>query len=155
MRVRTILLIATVISLFALLTVGAYVTVAGDGDACGSSVPSDYPLCQGHLLPPPVLGAIAEYSHRLLASLSSLFLFVTVFIFWRAKDSPLAARQSLYLASLLIILEVVLGAAVVATTEPPWLVTIHQANALLVFGLVVAALASDRRVVRTVLSSPN
>jgi len=155
MRIRTILLIATVITLFALLTVGAYVTVAGDGDACGSSVPNDYPLCQGHFLPPPVLGAIAEYSHRVLASLSSLFLIITTFLFWRSKDPPVAAKQSLYVASLLIIAEIILGAAVVATIEPPWLVTIHQANALIVFGFAVAALASDRRGLRTVLSSPN
>ncbi|HYB76228.1 MAG TPA: COX15/CtaA family protein [Nitrososphaerales archaeon] len=155
MRIRMILLIATVITLFALLTVGAYVTVAGDGDACGSSVPNDYPLCQGHFLPPPILGAIAEYSHRVLASLSSLFLIITAFLFWRSKDPPVAAKQSLYVASLLIIAEIILGAAVVATIEPPWLVTIHQANALLVFGFAVAALASDRRGLRTVLSSPN
>ena len=98
-----------------------------------------------HLLPPLQSAPIAEYTHRLLASLSSLFLFVTAFLFWRTKTSPLAARRSLYLASLLIVAEVVLGAAVVATTEPAWLVTLHQANALLVFGLAVSALAIDSR----------
>lgn len=154
MRTRMALLILTVVLLFALLTVGAYVTVAGDGDACGNSVPSDYPLCQGHLFPPLVLSALAEYTHRLLASLSSLFLFVTTFLFWRAKDSQLIARRSLYVASLLIVAEVVLGAAVVATIEPPWLVTVHQANALLVFGFAVAALASDGRGLHTAVSSP-
>jgi len=144
LQTKVILLLITVVSLFALLTVGAYVTVAGAGDACGSSLGQDYPLCQGHLFPPLQLAAIAEYTHRLLASLSSLFLFCTTFLFWRSKDSPLAARRSLYLASLLIVAEVVLGAAVVATTEPAWLVTLHQANALLVFGFTVAALAIDR-----------
>ncbi|MGP8125033.1 MAG: COX15/CtaA family protein [Nitrososphaerales archaeon] len=144
MQIRFILLLLTVVSLFALLTVGAYVTVAGAGDACGSNLGQDYPLCLGHLFPPLQLAPIAEYTHRLLASLSSLFLFVATFLFWRTKDSPRSARRSLYLASFLIVVEVILGAAVVATTEPAWLVTLHQANALLVFGLTVSALAIDR-----------
>lgn len=133
----------TVVSLFALLTVGAYVTVADAGDACGSSLGQDYPLCLGHIFPPLQLAPIAEYTHRLLASLSSLFLLVTTFLFWRTKGSPSSVRRSLYLASFLIVAEVILGAAVVATTEPSWLVTLHQANALLVFGLTVSALSID------------
>lgn len=153
MQVKGALLILTVGSLFVLLTVGAYVTAAGYGDACGSQLGQDYPLCQGHLLPPLQLAPIAEYTHRLFASLSSLFLFVTTFLFWRSRDSPLVARRSLYVASLLIVVEVVLGAAVVAATEPAWLVTLHQADALLVFGFTVAALAADLSVHRTVLSA--
>ncbi len=145
MRTRTALLVLSVVALFALLTVGAFVTVGGYGDACGSSVPQDYPLCQGSLLPPLQLGPIAEYSHRLLASLSSLFLLLTAIAFWRDKESPVSARRSVYLAFLLILAEVVLGALVVATVEPPWLVTVHQANALLVFGFAVAGLAFDSR----------
>jgi heme A synthase len=147
MRLRSAFLLLTLATIFALLTVGAYVTAAGYGDACGSSVPSDYPLCQGHLLPPLQAAPIAEYSHRLLASLSTLFLFVTTFLFWRDKGAPGGARRSLYAASMLIVAEVFLGAAVVAATEPTWLVTLHQADALLVFGFVVAAFALgiDRR----------
>lgn len=139
MKPRNLLLVATIASVFALIVVGAYVTAAGYGDACGNSIGTDWPLCQGHLLPPLQLAAVAEYSHRLLASLSTLFLFVTTFLFWRAKDSPVAARRSLYLASLLIVIEILLGGAVITTQLAPVLVTVHQANALLIFGFAVAA----------------
>ncbi len=145
MKTRDALLVLTVVSLFALLTVGAFVTVGNYGADCGSSLGQDYPLCLGHLLPPAELGPVAEYSHRLLASLSSLFLFITTFLFWRDKDGVPAVRRSLYVATFLIILEVALGAAVVVTVEPPWLVTVHQANALLVFGFTVAALSMSRQ----------
>lgn len=145
MRARYVLLYITILSVFSLLVVGAYVTAANFGGACGSDLGTDYPLCLGHIFPPLQAGPIAEYSHRILASLSSLLLFVTTFLFWRAKDPDPAARRSLYAASLLIIAEVVLGAAVVTTSEPAWLVTLHQADALLVFGLTVAASAFSRR----------
>jgi heme a synthase len=141
MRRRDAFLILTVVTLFSLLVVGAFVTADNDGGACGSNLGSDYPLCQGQLLPPPQLGPVVEYTHRLLASLSTLFLFVTAFLFWRARDSPVTARRLLYLASFLIVVEVLLGAAVVVAVEPAWLVTLHQANALLVFGFTVAAAA--------------
>lgn len=144
-------MIVTMALLFALLTVGAFVTVGGYGDACGYALGQDYPLCNGNLYPGPNIGQIAEYTHRVLASFSSLFLFITTFLYWRSKESPVDVRRSLYVATVLIILEVVLGAAVVATIEPPWLVTVHQANALLVFGFAVAALAFDYGASRKIL----
>lgn len=145
MRARKGLLVLTAVLLFALLTVGAYVTVAGYGDACGNSIGQDYPWCNGSIFPALHAPQIAEYTHRVLASFSTLFLFVTTFLYWRGKDAPSDVRRSLLVASLLIVLEVGLGAAVVATIEPPWLVTVHQANALLVFGFTVAALAFDKK----------
>jgi len=139
MRIRSLMLVLTVVSLFLLIVVGAFVTADGAGDACGNALGTDYPGCLGHLFPPLRLAPIAEWSHRVLASLSALFLFVTTFLFWRAKDSPIAARRSLYLATVLIIFEIVLGAAVVVAVEPPGLVTLHQANAMLIFGLTAVA----------------
>ena len=143
LQTKGVLLVASVVSIFALLTVGAFVTAENYGGECGSLVGQDYPLCQGRLFPPLQAGPVAEYAHRLLASLSSLLLFLTTFLFWRSKDSLPASRRSLYVASLLIIAEVILGAAVVVGAEPAWLVTLHQANALLVFGFTIAALAVE------------
>jgi heme A synthase len=140
-QAKAALLLLTVASLFSLLVVGAFVTADGDGGACGSNLGQDYPLCQGQLFPPLQLGPIVEYTHRLLASLSTLLLFVTTFLFWRDKGAPFQVRRSLVVASVLIVLEVLLGAAVVVTVEPAWLVTLHQANALLVFALGVGAAA--------------
>jgi heme a synthase len=147
MQGRNILLGLTVATLFSLLVVGAYVTVAGYGDACGVNTPEDWPLCNGHLLPPGDIGSIIEYTHRIFASLSGLFLILTTIAFWRAKDSPSAARKLLYLALGSIIVEIVLGGVVVNTNLSAPVVTLHQAIALLVFGFTVgAATISFRKV---------
>ena len=143
MQGRVALLSTTVVSLFLLLVVGAYVTAAGFGEACGASVPSDWPLCLGNLLPPPLLAPVAEYSHRLLAALSTLLLFVTTFVFWRQRQRP--ADRVLFGASLLLVVEVILGGAVVAQGLYSALVALHQAIGILILGLAVYALALSRR----------
>ena len=81
MRGRIVLLLFSVGLLFSLLAVGAYVTAAGYGGLCGLNTPEDWPLCNGNLLPPPDIGSIVEYTHRILASLSGLFLVLTTIAF--------------------------------------------------------------------------
>lgn len=141
MRGRNALLGSTVVVLFSLLVVGALVTAAGYGGLCGLNTPEDWPLCNGKLLPPPDTGSIVEYSHRILASLSGLLLILTTIVFWRAKDSPGSSRKLLYLALITILAEIIIGGAVVNTNLSAAIVTLHQAFALLVFGLTVAAAA--------------
>jgi heme a synthase len=139
MRARNILLALTVATLFSLLVVGAYVTVANYGGACGVNTPEDWPLCNGQLVPPADIASIVEYTHRIFASLSGLFLILTTVAFWRAKDSDPTARKLLYLALGSIIVEIVLGGIVVNTGLAAPVVTLHQGIALLVFGFSVAA----------------
>lgn len=141
MSARNALLVATLVSVFALIVVGAYVTAADFGEACGSNLGTDWPLCNGNFFPPPQVGPVAEYSHRILASLSTLFLFVTTAMFWRASDAAGAVKKLLVVASLLIVVEIVLGGVVVTQDLEAVLVTLHQANALLIFGLTAAASA--------------
>ena len=141
MSARNALLVATLVAVFALIVVGAYVTAADFGEACGSNLGTDWPLCYGNLFPPPPIGPVAEYSHRILASLSTLLLFVTTFMFWRASDAAGAVKKLLVVASLLIVVEIVLGGVVVTQDLEAVLVTLHQANALLIFGLTAAASA--------------
>ncbi len=127
------------VSLFALIVVGAYVAAAGFGDACGSSIPSDWPGCLGGLFPPLLLAPVAEYAHRLLAALSGLFLVITTALFWRSRTASKSTRMVLVFAVVLLIGEVLLGGVVIAQEEEATLVAIHQAIATVIFGLVVAA----------------
>ena len=145
MQGKQALLLATVFSLFSVIVVGAYVTVAGFGDACGSSVPQDWPGCLGGLFPPLQLAPVMEYSHRLLAALSTLLLFLTTALFWRDKAAGRSVKRTLVVASLLLVGQVLLGGAVIAQEEEAALVAAHQGLAILTFGLAVAALASSRR----------
>ena len=142
MQSRNVLLALTVATLFSLLVVGAYVTVAGYGGACGVNTPEDWPLCNGQLVPPADIASLVEYTHRILASLSGLFLILTTIAFWRGKDAPQTARRLVYLALGSIMAEIVLGGVVVNTDLAPWVVTLHQGLALLVFGFAVGAAAT-------------
>ncbi len=132
-------------SLFSVIVVGAYVAAADFGGECGTDIPRDWPLCLGNLLPPPELGPVAEYSHRLLAALSALLLLTTTALFWRGGKSMAPARRILVVSSFLLVFQVILGGFVVAQSLEPTLVALHQGVAVLIFGLAVAAYATVKR----------
>jgi cytochrome c oxidase assembly protein subunit 15 len=144
-RLQYVLLLLSIVSLFTVIVIGAYVTVAGFGDACGSSVPQDWPTCLGGLFPPLQLAPVMEYMHRVFAALSTLFLVVTVFAFWRDKGSESVVRRTLYVSLALLLAQVLLGGVVIAQDEQSLLVAAHQGLAVLTFGTAVAAFARARR----------
>ena len=145
MQPKYVLLLLSIASLFTVIVVGAYVTVAGFGDACGSSVPQDWPTCLGGLFPPLQLGPVAEYTHRLFAALSTLFLLLTTVAFWRSTDADRAVKRTVYAALVLLIAQVLLGGVVIAQEEESILVAAHQGLAVLTFGTAVFAFARARR----------
>ena len=145
MQTKYVLLLLSIASLFTVIVVGAYVTVAGFGDACGSSVPQDWPTCLGGLFPPFQLAPVMEYTHRLFAALSTLFLLLTTVAFWRAYDVDKAVKRTVYAAMALLIVQVLLGGVVIAQVEESALVAAHQGLAVLTFGVAVAAFSMARR----------
>ncbi len=145
MQGKYVLLLLTVSSLFSVIVVGAYVAAAGFGGECGSDIPRDWPGCLNNIFPPPQLGPIAEYSHRILAALSTLLLVVTTALFWKSRNAADPAKRILLGATFLLIVQVLLGGVVVAQQEEPVLVAVHQAIAVLVFGLTVAAYSVIKR----------
>jgi heme A synthase len=144
-RIQYVLLLLSIVSLFTVIVLGAYVTVADFGNACGSSVPQDWPTCLGGLFPPLQLAPVMEYMHRVFAALSTLFLLVTVFAFWRDKGSESVVRRTLYVSLALLVAQVLLGGVVIAQEEQSLLVAAHQGLAVLTFGAAVAAFARARR----------
>jgi len=145
MQAKFALLLLSITSLFAAIVVGAYVTVAGFGDACGSSVPQDWPTCLGGLFPPLQLAPVMEYLHRIFAALSTLFLLLTTIAFWRAYDTEVGVKRIVYIAFMLLIVQVLLGGVVIAQEEQALLVAMHQGLAILTFGAAVAAYARASR----------
>ena len=145
MQAKYVLLLLSIASLFTVIVVGAYVTVAGFGDACGSSVPQDWPTCLGALFPPLQLAPIMEYIHRLFAAFSTLFLLLTTIAFWRGHDGEKGVKRTVYLAMALLVIQVLLGGVVIAQEEQAILVAVHQGLAILTFGVAVAAFAMSRR----------
>ena len=145
MQAKYILLLLSIVSLFKVFVVGAYVPDAGFGDACGSSIPQDWPTCLGGLFPPLQLAPIMEYTHRLFAALSTLFLLLTSIVFWRSQDAEKTVKRTVYAAMALLVAQVLLGGVVISQVEESVLVAVHQGLAVLTFGVAVAAFARARR----------
>jgi len=134
LRRRWILLLLTLFSLYSLIVVGAYVTTAGYGLEC-----PDWPTCQGQLIPPLTTGVLIEYSHRLLTLLAAVFLFVATFTVRGIQPRPGSVVRSMELASLLMVIQILLGGVVVGTGLNAFVAAAHLANAIVIFGLVVSA----------------
>lgn len=127
----------TAVMVYFLMVIGAYVRTHGFGLAC-----PDWPTCNGQIIPEFTAPVIAEYTHRLSAAFSSLFVLITMILaIKRHKKTKIALFASL--SFILIIAQVLLGMVTVLSGLNPLLGTAHLALATAVFGsaLVTAVLA--------------
>lgn len=130
------LTVITIIATMALIALGGTVRATGSGLAC-----SDWPLCEGQALPPAKRGATIEFAHRLAATaVGSLALGIGLYSFRIRREAPQIFYVAL-LAGLLVLLQILLGAAVIFTKLPALLVTAHLGLAtMFVATLVVIAI---------------
>lgn len=142
------LVYATIVSTFALIVWGAYLTAGDWGGDCGlgsgSAVSSDWPYCNGSLaIPSPYnaasYGAFVEYVHRTLSVLVGVILVATVVVVSRLKPRPSGAYKALLLSSLLLLVQIGLGNVVVNSDLNAVWTAIHLANATALFGVMVIA----------------
>ena len=128
------LLLVTSIFTFLLIVMGGIVRVTESGLGC-----PDWPLCYSRLIPPLRPDAIIEYTHRLVASLTSpLILISGIIAVLRHRPIKLIFRPMLGAMGLLVV-EVVLGAITVLTRIPPIIVAVHLGVALTILALVLTA----------------
>jgi heme A synthase len=126
------LLLATAIMVYLLIVIGGIVRVTGSGLGC-----PDWPRCFGRWIPPLRADAIIEYTHRLVATLTSpLILASAVVAWWRFRAVRLATYPLLY-AILLLAFQGLLGGVVVLLETPPNLVSVHLGIAFLIQALVI------------------
>jgi protoheme IX farnesyltransferase len=128
------LAVAAAVATFVLIAVGGLVRATDSGLGC-----PDWPLCFGDWLPPADLHAWIEHSHRLIAAifvgpLVAAVGLITVFTA-RRRDLPLLAAA--VVAGVLVIVQSLLGAAVVLEGLAAELVTAHLAMALTVLAAVI------------------
>ena len=128
------LAIAAAVATFVLISVGGLVRATDSGLGC-----PDWPLCFGDWIPPADLNAWIEHSHRLTAAvfvgpLVGAVGLITVFSH-RRRDPPLLGAA--VIAGVLVIVQSLLGAAVVLQGLAAELVTAHLAMALTVFAAVI------------------
>lgn len=139
------LTVTTVGLTIALIAMGSIVRTTGSGLGC-----PDWPLCHGNLLPLRERATIIEWSHRSLAALVGLLIFVEVA--WTVLRRP---RWSVGVTAaavlILLVIQAGLGRETVRRELPPEIVAIHLVTALTLLGLLVwiaiagvAASSSDR-----------
>jgi heme A synthase len=131
---------------YLLIVLGAVVRITGSGMGCGEH----WPLCNGHLLPPlDDIGTVIEWSHRLVAALVSALVAALAGYTWWLWDRPSArlpatVRESFrvrpaYVALVLLVVQVVLGAITVKLALPPWTVVLHLGTAMLLLATLLVA----------------
>jgi protoheme IX farnesyltransferase len=128
------LAIAAAVATLVLIGVGGLVRATDSGLGC-----PDWPLCFGDWVPPAELHAWIEHSHRLVAAgfvgpLVGAVGLITVFS-QRRRDLPLLAAA--VVAGALVIVQSLLGAAVVLQGLPAGLVTAHLGMALTVLAATI------------------
>ena len=144
-RRTTVLAWAAAAATYLLIVFGAIVRITGSGMGCGD----DWPLCNGHVLPPfDDLATVIEWGHRQLAAAVSVLVFGLAALSWwtgrqagagsREPDAPLRRRAS-YLAAVLLVLQIALGAITVILELPHWTVILHLGTAMLILAALLVA----------------
>lgn len=121
---------------------GAWVRISHSGDGCGNN----WPLCEGALIPvEPSQKTLIEYFHRLTSGLYGLFVSGLAIAAFRIFPRQTAARQMALVTFFLMVIEALLGAALVlkglvgenATLFRLAVMTLHQINSLLLTGSTI------------------
>src|SRR5437867_2271740 len=134
---------------YLLIILGAIVRITGSGLGCGEH----WPLCNGKLLPPLDLPTLIEYGHRLAAAaVSVLVAALAVYGWWLRHEAPTDLHQpppsstalhrpgvAAYVALMLLLLQVGLGAVTVKLSLPPWTVILHLGTAMLLLATLIVA----------------
>ena len=128
------LTVAAAVATFVLIAVGGLVRATDSGLGC-----PDWPLCFGDWIPPADLNAWIEHTHRLVAAvfvgpLVGTVALITLFSH-RRRDTPMLAAA--VVGGVLVIVQSLLGAAVVLQGLAAELVTAHLGMALTVLAATI------------------
>jgi len=121
---------ATLVALFILLVWGNMVAGLKAGLAC-----PDWPLCHGQAIPPLRLDIYIEFIHRVLGAITSIL--IITLCYKRMKKYSGAFKAIPIVTVLLLVIQIFLGGIVVLLKLPVDLTTIHFANAMIIFILVL------------------
>jgi len=128
------LALAAALSTYLLIVIGGIVRVTGSGLGC-----PDWPTCYGSWIPPLRVDALIEYTHRLVAALTTPLILAAAYVAWRRfRRQRLISRPLLWGLGILLI-QALLGGLVVLTETPPKLVAVHLGAALLLLAVLITA----------------
>jgi cytochrome c oxidase assembly protein subunit 15 len=128
------LLLITAVMTYLLVTMGGVVCFADASRGC-----PDWPACHGQLIPPLRIDSVLEYTHRLLAALTSVLIVVAAIVGWRKTGAIRWVSWPPTIAIGFLLAVTVFGALVVLRGLSPGLAAVDLASALTVLALIVAA----------------
>jgi len=138
MRSIRVVAVATVISTYCLIVLGSTVRVTNSGMGCPG-----WPLCSGQYGPINKFSPLMEQSHRYLATIVTVLIFVLALLVWRAGNEARSLRWPAGLSVGAIVVQVVLGAITVLAKNAGWTVAVHLLVAMLFLAVVtVTAIGS-------------
>lgn len=116
-----------------LIAYGAWVRVSGSGLGC-----PDWPLCNGQVAPADRASAI-ESGHRWYAGVTMLLVFTTAVVGARRRREFPHASALLTASAVLILMQALLGAAVVLTELHPLIRLVHLGLAMTIIATLTVA----------------
>ncbi len=122
---------STLVSTILLILMGSIVRVTGHGLGC-----PDWPLCYGQPIPPFIVGAWFEFTHRVIGAIASAQILALGWIAWRRYSHVAWLRVPGIAVISLLVLQIPLGGIHVLLEIPPVTGLIHTAFALAIVGLV-------------------
>jgi heme A synthase len=128
------LLVAASTMTFLLVVLGGIVCVTGASRGC-----PDWPMCYGQLVPPMRLDSILEYTHRVVAGLTSLLIVASAVVGWHSARSNRWMSWPPAIAVAFLVAVIILGALVVLRGLEPGLAALDLGSALLVLALMTTA----------------
>jgi heme A synthase len=128
------LLLATSVLTYLLVILGGIVCITDSSRGC-----PDWPACYGQLLPPMRLDSILEYTHRVVAALTFVFVVTSAIVGLRKSRSVRWVTWPPLIAVFFLLAVSAFGAMVVLRGLEPGLAALDLGSALAVLALMVTA----------------
>jgi heme A synthase len=122
--------VSTLFALFALISIGGYVSASGVGLTC-----PDWPLCPAGLV--PMNEFLIEYFHRSIAAATGLLVIITMAFTLKSKTAPRGMKIASIIAGSAVVGQITLGALVIVERLHAILVTAHLGLGLVLFAMVL------------------
>ena len=110
--------------------IGGYISAAGLGLTC-----PDWPLCPSGIFPNEEY--FIEWTHRLIAATTGALVIATTIVSWLNKKSDKKIRITSSLATILVLIQISLGALVIDLKLHALLVAIHLGIGIVLFAMVL------------------